>query len=326
MPEVSKILARCLGLALLLLSAPAARAESYPTRPVRMVVSFPPGGQTDVVARVVAEALAPRLGVPVLVENRPGAAGNTGTDQVARSAPDGYTLVVAAINIFGANPSLFRSMPYDPVRDFAPIVHLVSSPNVLVVGANSPYRSLPELLAAARAQPGRLTFGTAGAGSSMFLFLELLKGMAGVDILHVPYRGSALASTDAIAGNVSMVFDSLPGAIGQIRGGQLRALAVSPAARIEVLPNVPTVAEAGVPGFDQESWLGLAAPARTPAAVVERLNAETNGALRDSAVRARLADMGTRPVGGTAAEFGAFVARQVATWREVVQRAGYRPE
>ncbi len=324
MPDILALLARCL--LALLLAVPTARAQSYPSRPIRMVVSFPPGGQTDVVARVVAEALAPRMGVPVLVENRPGAAGITGTDFVARSTPDGHTIVVAAINIFGANPALFRSMPYDPVRDFAPIIHLVSSPNVLVVSAASPFRSLPEMLAAARAEPGRLTFGTAGAGSSMFLFMELLKGMAGVDILHVPYRGSAPALTDVIAGNLTMVFDSLPGAIGQLRGGQLRALAVSPAARVEVAPDIPSVAEAGVPGFEQESWLGLAAPVLTPVEIVAQLNAETNAVLREPATRTRLLEMGTRPVGGTMAEFGTFVANQVTTWGEVVRRSGYRPE
>jgi len=314
------------ALLLLLGATPPALAQPYPQRPVRIVVAFAPGGQTDVVARTVAEALAPRLGVPVLVENRPGGGGNIGTDAVARSTPDGHTLAVAAINTFGANPALYRSMPYDPVRDFAPIIHMVSSPNVLVVGASSPYRTLAELLAAARARPGALSYGTAGAGSSLFLFMELLKARAGVDILHVVYRGSAPALADVLAGNLTMVFDSVPSAIGQIRSGPLRALGVSPAERVAVLPDVPTIAEAGIPGFAQESWLGLAAPAATPPAVIERLNAEANAILADPAIRARLEGMGTRPVGGTAAAFGAFVAEQVATWGEAVRRSGHQPE
>ena len=312
-------------LALIAAALPAA-AQSFPSRPIRIVVSFAPGGQTDLVARVVAEGLSPRLGVPVLVENRPGGGGNIGTDSVARSAPDGHTLSVAAINTFGANPALYRSMPYDPVRDFAHIIHLVSSPNVIVVSAASPYRTLADLLAAARARPGALSYGTAGAGSSLFLFMELLKAQANVDILHVVYRGSSPALADVLSGTLTTVFDSVPSAIGQIRSGQLRALAVSPARRVPVLPDVPTVAEAGVPGFAQESWLGLAAPAATPAPVIARLNAETNAVLADPAVRTRLEGMGTRPVGGTSAEFAAFVASQVATWGEAIRRSGHQPE
>jgi tripartite-type tricarboxylate transporter receptor subunit TctC len=313
------------GLAVLLLltvglSAGIAGAQSaYPTRPVTLVVPAPPGGQTDVVARIVAQHLAGKLGQPVVIENRAGAGTNVGTAHVARSAPDGYTLLIAAIN-FTANPALTKDLPYDPIRDFRMVVHLTSNPNVLVANVDSPYQSLQDLLDAAKAKPGALTYGSAGIGSSMFLFMEMLKSMTNVDILHVPYQGSARANTDLMGGQIAMVFDSLPGALPLVEGKKIRALAVSGAQRATQAPSIPTVAESGVKGFEAESWLGIVAPAGTPDDVVQRINTAVNEVLEMPAVRTQLAGMGARVVGGSSKQFEGFAKSQLDTWNKILAK------
>jgi tripartite-type tricarboxylate transporter receptor subunit TctC len=305
----------------------ASAQPNWPEKPVRIVVALPPGGQTDIVGRILAEKYSQLWGKPVLVDNRPGASASMGTDFVAKSPPDGYTLQIAAINSHGANPALFGSkLPYDPVRDFTPIVWAISSINVLVVNPTSPFRNLRELLDYAKANPGKLTFGTAGSGSSMHLFMEVLKMMTGVDIIHIPYKGSGPADQDLMGNQITMVFDSMPGAWPFVQAGKLRALAVSSAKRSPNAPDVPTVAEAGVPGYDYVSWLGVVGPAGMPRDLVIKINADSNRILQMPEVRERLAQLGTAPVGGTPEEFGAYIRNQVATWHKVVKASGAKIE
>lgn len=305
----------------------AAAQPNWPEKTVRIMVPFAPGGQTDIVGRILADKYTQAWGKPVLVENRIGASGSIGSEAVAKSPPDGYMLQIAAINTHGANPALFGSkLPYDPVRDFTPIIWAVASINVLVVNPNSPFRNLGELLAYAKANPGKLTFGTAGSGSSMHLFMEVLKMMTGTDITHVPYKGSAPADQDVMGNQITMVFDSMPGAWPFVQGGKLRALAVSSAKRSPVAPDVPTVAESGVPGYDYVSWLGVVGPAGMPKDLVAKINADTNRILQMPDVRERLEKLGTAPVGGTPEEFGAYIRNQVDTWKKVVKAAGAKVE
>jgi len=300
-------------------------AQSYPTRAVKIVVANPPGGQTDVATRVIAAEMSNILKQPIIIENKPGANTNLGTAWVKTQPADGYTLVVTAINNFGANPALIKDMPHDPVKDFKMIVQTIASTNVLVVAPDSPFKTLQDILKAAREQPGKLTYGSAGPGSSMFLFMEMLKSMAKVDIMHVPYQGSAKANIDVMGGSITMQFDSMPGAWSLVEGKKLRAIAVSTAKRHPIAPDVPTVAESGVPGFDAVSWLGLAAPAGTPDEIIQVLNKAANQALQTPSVRDKLLAMGTTPVGGTSAEFAKFVETQVATWKRVMAAVGIQP-
>ena len=298
----------------------ASAQSAYPTRPVTLVVPAPPGGQTDVVARVVAQHLAGKLGQPIVIENRAGAGTNIGTAHVARSAPDGYTILVAAIN-FAANSASAKDLPYDPIKDFRMVVHLTSNPNVLVVNVDSPYQSLQDLLDSAKAKPAELTYGSAGLGSSMFLFMEMLKSMTKVDILHVPYQGSARANNDLMGGQIAMVFDSLPGALPLVEGKKLRALAQSGAQRATQAPTIPTVAEAGVKDFEAESWLGIVAPAGTPEDIVQKINIAVNEVLEIPTVRSQLEGLGARIIGGSSEGFAEFVKSQLDTWKKVLVNA-----
>ncbi|MBK7657817.1 MAG: tripartite tricarboxylate transporter substrate binding protein [Betaproteobacteria bacterium] len=319
-------------IAVLLVSATAAfatgevAAQSFPTRTIKIVVANPPGGQTDVATRVIAAEMTNILKQPVVIENKPGANSNLGAAWVKTQPADGYTLIVTAINNFGSNPALIKDMPHDPVKDFRMIVHTISSTNVIVVAPDSPYKTLQDILKAAREQPGKLTYGSAGAGSSMYLFMEMLKSMAKVDIMHIPYQGSAKANVDVMGGQITMQFDSMPGAWSLVEGKRLRAIAVSTAKRHPIAPDVPTVAESGVPGFNASSWLGLAAPAGTPDEIIQVLNKAANQAMQTPAVRDKLLGMGTTPVGGTSAEFTKFVETQVATWKQVMAAAGVQPK
>ncbi|MBX3628285.1 MAG: tripartite tricarboxylate transporter substrate binding protein [Rhizobacter sp.] len=312
-----------LSAALLALSGSAwSQTPPWPSKPIRIVVAYGPGGQTDIVARVIGERLQQRLGQPVLVENRAGGGGNVGTDHVAKSAPDGYTLAMAAISNFGANPALYPKIPYDPLKDFVPVAHAISTSNVLVVHPSFPARTLPELIALAKAKPGALSYASAGAGTSIHLFMEVLKLRAGLDITHIPYRGSAPALQDVVGGQVPMIFDSMPSAFPMVKAGKLRALAVSSGTRSPVAPDVPTVAEQGVANFDLVSWIGFAAPAGTPDPIVQRLNGEINAILRMPEVVARFNELGAQTVGGSTASFDAFIRQEIATWTDVVKKAG----
>jgi tripartite-type tricarboxylate transporter receptor subunit TctC len=316
-----------LAAALAAVSFPALAQPSWPEKPIRIMVPFAPGGQTDIVGRILADQYTRAWGRTALVENRVGASGSVGTEAVAKAPPDGYFLQIAAINTHGANPALFGSkLPYDPIRDFTPIIWAVSTSNVLVINNNLPFRSLKEILDYARANPGKLTFGTAGSGSSMHLFIEVLKMMTKVELTHVPYKGSAPALQDLMGGQISMVFDSMPGSWPFAQAGKVRPIAISSAKRSSTAPDLPTVAESGVPGYDYVSWLGVVGPAGMPRDVVMKINAETNRILQSPEVRERLHQLGTTPVGGTPEEFGAYIRNQVDTWHKVVKASGAKVE
>ena len=295
-----------------------AQQAPYPNRMIKIVVANPPGGQTDIVSRIVAQEMSVILKQPISIENKPGANSNLGAVYVKGQPADGYTLIVAAINNFGSNPALLKNMPYEPLVDFKMIVQTIASPNVLVVSQQSDYKSLQDVLSAAKAKPGELTYGSAGAGSSMFLFMELLKSHTKVDIRHVPYQGSARANIDLIGGQIDMQFDSMPGAIALIDAKKLRPIVISSAKRAPLLSEVPTVQEAGIPGFEAESWIGFAAPKGTPDDVIAILNKAANQALQSPKVRDQLLGLGTRPVGGTPQEFTDFVQKQMTMWKKMV--------
>ena len=314
-------------LALPLLAMPGlARAqEAFPARPVRIVVSFTAGGTTDIIARLVGQQLAERWGQPVVIDNRPGAGGNIGTEHVVRSAPDGYTLLVGSVGPLAVNVSLYRNLSYDPRRDLAPVTLLAGVPNVLVVRPDFPARDVAGLVAEARRRPGQLTYASTGSGTSSHLSGVMLDGMAGISTLHVPYRG-AVALNDLMAGRVDFMFATIPSVIEQIRGGRLRALAVTSTARSRSMPEVPTLVELGFPEFDASSWFGIVAPARTPQAVIDRIAADANAILRDPRIERQMIEQGADPVGSGPAAFGAFIAREVDRWTAIVRAANATPD
>jgi tripartite-type tricarboxylate transporter receptor subunit TctC len=294
---------------------------------VRVVVPFPPGGQTDIVGRILADQFTKLWGRTAIVETRLGASGTVGSEMVAKSPPDGYTLQVAAINTHGANPALFGpKLQYDPVKDFTPIAWLVSTQNILVINKDLPYRNLKEILDYSRANPGKLTFGTAGSGSSMHLFMEVLKMMAKVDITHVPYKGSGPAVQDLMGGQITMVFDSMPGSWPFVAAGKLKPIAISSAKRSTTAPDVPTVAESGVPGYDYVSWLGLVGPAGMPKEVVTRLATELKRALAKPEVRERFAKAGTPVMERGPEEFAQYIRAENERWLPIIKASGAKIE
>jgi tripartite-type tricarboxylate transporter receptor subunit TctC len=297
----------------------------YPTRAVKIVVPSPPGGGTDIVARVLAQHYSKALGQPFFVENKPGAGNMIGIEFVARSPGDGYTLLLVASTL-ALNSVLYKKVPYDPVRDFAPITIAATAPNVLIVNTALPVRSLAEFIALAKSKPGALSYGTPGIGTSPHLSMELLKSMAGIDLQHVPYRGTAAAVTDLIGGQIAATFANALTAKPQVDSGRVRALAVSGPKRIEALPAVPPVADAGVPGYEAMQWYGMAAPAGTPAPVIARLNAEAVKALQSDEMKEKLALDGAQPVGSTPAEFAALIRSELEKWTRVARAAEIPPQ
>ncbi|HEV7372158.1 tripartite tricarboxylate transporter substrate binding protein [Arenibaculum sp.] len=297
-------------------------AEAYPDRPVRVVVSFPAGGSVDIVARLVGQELSQALGQTFVVDNRSGASGGIGTDHVAKAAPDGYTLLMGSASSLAANVSLFPDLPYDPARDFAPVSLVALQPNMLVVHPSLPVRSVAELIAHAKAHPGAVAFGSAGAGTAQHLAGQLFRQRAGVDMLHVPYRGGAPALMDLIAGRVHVMFETIPTALQPVRAGQLRPLAVTTERRSTMMPDLPTVSEAGVPGYESRGWIGLVAPAGTPATIVDLLNRRTVEIVRKPEVTARLVDLGLEVVASSPAEFRDFIRAEIEAFRTVVRDAG----
>ena len=317
-------LARRGTLALPLLVLPAvARAQSgaYPSRPVRIVVSFTPGGTTDIIARLVGAQLSERWGQPVVIDNRPGAGGNIGTEHVARSAPDGYTLLVGSVGPLAVNMSLYRSMPYDTLRDLAPVVLLAGVPNVLVVPPRLQVADLAGLVAEARRRPGQLSYGSTGVGTSSHLSGTMLDSMAGISTLHVPYRG-AVALNDLLSGRIDFMFATIPSVIEQIRGGRLRPIAVTSTRRSRSMPEVPAMAELGFPDFDASSWFGIVAPARTPDAIVSRIAADAREVLRDPEIERKMVEQGADPSGDGPEEFRRFIDREIRRWATIVRAAG----
>jgi len=308
--------------AVLALLATGAWGQAYPAKPIRLVVPFPAGGTTDILARAVGQKLTEAWGQPVVVDNRPGAGGNIGSELVAKAAPDGYTLLMGTVGTHAINASLYAKMPYDHIKDFAPVILVAGVPNVLVVNPAVPVNSVQELIAYAKANPGRLNFASSGSGTSIHLSGELFKVMAGVQMTHIPYKGSAPALQDLIGGQVQLMFDNLPSALPQIKGGKLRALAVTSATRAAALPDVPTVAEAGLPGFEASSWFGVLAPAGTPVAIIARLNAEIAKWLASPEAREKLASQGANAAGGSPEDFAKHIAAETAKWQKVVKESG----
>ena len=302
-----------------------ALAQGYPNKPVRLVVPFPPGGPLDATGRLIGQKLTEAWGQSVVVDNRPGAGGNIGADLVAKSPPDGYTVVMGALSTHAVNPSLYPSMPYDAVKDFAPITLVAITPNVLVVNPSLPVHSVQELIAYAKAHPGKLAFGSGSNGSAGHLAGELFKVDAGVDMVHVPYRGAAPALTDVIGGQVQAIFSSVTSTVEYIKAEKVRALAVTSTARSEVLPDVPTVADF-VPGYEASNWWGIAAPQATPAEIVDRLNTEINTSFADDKIKARLADLGGPPLAGSPADFRKLIADETEKWGKVIRAANIKPE
>lgn len=287
---------------------------------------FPPGGANDIVARVIAQKLSETLGQQVLVENRPGAAGGIGSEAVAKSAPDGYTLVMGTLATHAINASVYRKLAYDPVKDFAPVTMTASIPIVLVAHPSFAATTVRDLVALARAQPGRLDFASSGAGSVNHLAGELFKSMTKVYITHIPYRGSAPALTDTLSGQVPLMFDLIPSSLQHVRAGKLRALAVTSAARSPLLPEVPTFAESGLQGYEVNSWFGLLAPTRTPAEILARLHGEVAGILRAPDVVQRLSGQGAEPVSSTPEQFAATIRADLGKWARLVKDIGLQPE
>ena len=311
----------CLILAPLTL---ATAALAFPDRPVRVVVPFPPGGSNDVIARLLAQKLSELWGKSVIVENHAGGGGNVGTEGVARAAPDGHTLLLAAPGPLVVNQSLYSKLSFDPTKDFAPVGLIASVPIVLAVNPSVKANSVAELIALAKAQPGKLNFGSSGNGSTNHLAGELFKSLAGIDIVHIPYRGAAPAMNDLIAGHIPMMFDNMPAVRPQADGGKIRVLAVAGSTRSKVFPNLPTMVEAGVPGFDATAWFGLVAPAKTPADVLEVLATSTAKVLKDPDIAKKFADLGAEPGTVTGAAFGQFLKTEADKWGKVVKASGAR--
>jgi tripartite-type tricarboxylate transporter receptor subunit TctC len=299
--------------------------DAYPSKPIRLILPFPPGGGTDILGRLVAERLGARLGQPVVIDNRGGAGGNLGAEAAAHSAPDGYTLLLAATTL-AISPSLYKKLAYDPVKDLAPIGLVATVPNVMITHPSVPAKTLQEFIALAKSRPGELNFGSGGSGTSNHLGGELFNMVAGVKLVHVPYKGVNLAMNDAMAGNIQLVVIGIPAAAPQIKSGKLRALAVIAPQRSPALPDVPTVAEAGLPDFEVTTWYGLLAPAGTPRPIIARLNSELVRSMQAPDLKERLAGMGTDALTSTPEEFATYIGREIAKWGDVVRKAGLQAD
>ena len=310
----------------LLLAAAEAIAQAYPVRPIRIIVPFPPGGGTDIGTRILGQKLQEALGQPVVIENRGGASGIVGLEQGARSAPDGYTLLMGNIGTMAINVSLFRKLPYDPVKDFAPISQVALLPMFLLVHPALPARDVRELIALAKAKPGQINYSSSGSGGMPHVSAELFKSLAGIYMVHIPYKGGGPAVADLMAGQVQVSFATVLESISQVKAGKLRALAVSSARRSAAMPELPTLAEAGLPGYESGSWLGLFAPAGTPQEIVARLSTEAIRIVKLPDVREKLLQQGADPVGGTAAELAATIQADIAKYARVIRDAGVKPE
>lgn len=305
--------------------APQALRAEYPERPIRLIVPYPPGGTADVMGRFVAVAGSKNLPQSIVVENKGGAGGNIAAEQVARSAPDGYTLIMGNAPILAINPSLYKNVPFDPIKDFAPITPIAEVPLFLVVNPASPYKSVDDIVAAARKDPGKINYASGSVGSTTHLAMELFKSMAQVNLVHVPFKGSGPALTALVGGQVSIMFELMPSATPFVNSGQLRALAVTSTKRSENFPQLPTIAE-GLPGFQVSSWFGVLAPGGTPKAVIDRLNAAFSKEAATPAFKARLEQLGAQPMSGGPQEFQELIKQELVKWADVVKVSGARVE
>jgi tripartite-type tricarboxylate transporter receptor subunit TctC len=317
---------RALLAAALSLCAGGTFAQSYPSKPIRLIVPFTPGGSTDILGRAIGQKLAEALAQQVVIENRPGAGGSIGAEAAARAAPDGYTLLMGHIGTLAVNPSLYPKLGYDPLKSFVPVAWVARVTNVLVVNPAVPAQSVQELIRLAHDQPGRLRYGSGGNGSAAHLATEYFKLRTQTDIVHVPYKGTGPAVTDLLGGQIEVMMTGAPAVMSHVKAGKMRALAISSAQRIESLPDLPTIAEAGVPGFEAIQWYGVVAPTGTPEAVITRLNAEINRALATPELKARLVAEGAEAAPTTPQAFGAFIAAEIERWRPVIQKAGLKAE
>jgi tripartite-type tricarboxylate transporter receptor subunit TctC len=319
-----RLLQLAAGIAILPVAASTVRAESYPARPIRVIVPQAAGGAADISARLIGQWLSERLGQPCTIENRPGAGGNIGTEAVVTSTPDGYTLLLCG-SFNAINATLYDKLSFNFIRDIAPVAGIMRNPLIMAAHPAIPAKSVVELIAYARTNPGKLNFGSAGNGSPQHMAGELFKMMAGVDIVHVRYRGSAAMLTDLLRGEIHLAFDPILSSLEHVKSGKLRALAVTTSTRSPALPDIPTVGEA-VPGYESVGWVGLGVPRHTPVQIVEKLNAETNAGLADAAIKVRLAGLGGTALSGSPAEFGRLIAEQTERWGNVIRTANIKPE
>ncbi len=313
------VLFTCAGL-------PLAHAQRYPVKPIRFVVGFTAGGASDITARIVGQKLTEHFGQPVIIDNRAGASGTIAAGIVARAPPDGYTLLAGATSILAINPGLYARLDYDTLQDFAPVSQTVSMPQLLVVHPSVKASTLKELLALAKSKPGELNYSSSGTGSSSHLAMELLKYMAGAQFVHVPFKGSGQAMPSLLAGQVQLVFDPIPTSLPHVKSGRLRALAISTVARSPAIPELPTVAEAGVPGYESSLWYGVLLPARTPPEIVARLNKTVNAILREPEVVERFAGLGADPLGSSPAAFRKYIGDEIIKWGKVIKAVGMRAD
>jgi tripartite-type tricarboxylate transporter receptor subunit TctC len=321
-PALFRLVALAIGLVCcqqLLAQTPATSATTYPSKPIRLVVPFTPGGSTDILARAIGQELTKAWGQAVIVDNVPGAGGSVGADKVAKATPDGYTLLMGHIGTLAVNPSLYPALPYDPVKSFAPVAWVARVPNVLVVHPSVAAHSVKELVALAKARPGQLNYGSGGNGSAANLATEYFKLQTGTSLLHIPYRGTAPAVTDLMGGQIQLLFTGAPAVLGQIKNGQLRALAVSSPKRLPALPELPTVAEAGYKDFEADQWYGVVAPAGTPREIVNKLNMQINLSLASNELKTRLGNEGAIATPTTPEAFGQLIVREIARWKPVIQ-------
>jgi len=317
---------RRLLLALLCALPLVAAAQAYPSKPIRFVVPYPAGGPLDTVARLLGQKVSESVKQPVIVENKAGAGGNIGADAVAKSPADGYTILMGAVATHAINPTLYAHIPYDPVRDFIPVTQVASTPNVLVVNPSVPAANVKEFIAYAKAHPGKLNFGSGSTGSAGHLAGELFKAQAGVEMTHVPYKGAAPAMNDLIGGQIQLMFDNLASALGQVRAGRVRALAVTTAKRTSLAPDLPTIAESGLPGFDINTWFGIFVPANTPREIVDRLHDEFARALGATDVREKMLALGAEPAGSRPDEFASYIRGEAEKYARVIKASGARAD
>ena len=311
----------CGALALLLTASAGAATQGYPTKPVRMVIAFAPGGGTDVIGRIIGQKLSESWSVPVVIDNRPGAGSIVGTEIVAKALPDGYTIQTVSMS-HALNVALYRKLPYDPIRDFAHVILIARAPNVLVAHPSLPAKSVKELIALAKSRSGKLNFSSSGTGGVSHLSMEMFRSVAGIDVVHVPYKGAGPAMTALLSGEVQLMMATTPVALAQIKANRVRPIAISSRKRSSLAPDLPTIAEAGFPNFETDTWYGVLAPVRTPAPIVKRLNSDIGQLLKSRDVQAQLEQQGAEVAGGTPQEFGAFAEAEVARWSKVVRAAG----
>jgi tripartite-type tricarboxylate transporter receptor subunit TctC len=297
-------------------------ADAYPEKPIKIVVPYPAAGTPDILAREIASKLSALLGQQVIVDNRPGAGGNIGSEMVAKAAPDGYTIVMGTVATHSINQALYKKLPFDPIKDFAPVILVATTPNVLVVNPDIPIKTVKDLIALAKAKPGEITFASGGNGTSHHIGGSLFQKLTGVQMTHVPYKGSGAALPDLIGGQVNIMFDNLTSSMPHIKSGKLRAIATTGLTRSAAMPDLPTVIEAGVPGFEITAWFGLLAPANTPRAIIERLNLEVTKVLNQPGIKARFIAQGAEPKPGTPEQFGIFVKEKIAQWTPIVKASG----